>query len=166
MGSPLAPILADIFMNIILESNINQTDRSHDKVIFHDRINDKLFTLQYFTRYVDDILAAVESSVVAHELPQFLNSLHPNIKFTIEEEEDASLPFLDILLTRGNDRLTTAVYRKATHSGVYTHYTSFVPYYLKLQLIRTLLHRAYEICCSHELLHREFERIRVMLLAE
>jgi len=151
-------------MNIILESNIDQADRDIDKVIFNDLVNDKVFNLQYFTRYVDDILAAVESSGAAHELLLFLNSLHSNIKFTIEEEDDASLPFLDIRLTRGTNCLTTQVYRKGTHSGVYTHYTSFVPFYLKSQLIRTLLHRAYEICSSYELLHREFERIRVMML--
>jgi len=111
-----------------------------------------------------NIFAAVESSVVAHELLQMLNGLHPNIKFTIEEEENCSLPFLDIRMTREVNCLTTSVYRKSTHSGVFTHYTSFVPFYLKSQLIRTLLHRAYEICSSYELLHREFERLRVMLL--
>ena len=53
---------------------------------------------------------------------------------------------------------------KSTHSGVYSHFTSFAPFSLKLQLIRTLLHRAFEICSSYELLHLEFERIRVMMM--
>ena len=162
MGSPLGPILADIFMNIILESRINQTDRRTNRVIFTDI--DEQFILLYFTRYVDDIFAAVENTVVAHKFLHFLNRLHPNIKFTIEEEDEGSLPFLDVLMTRETKSVSTTVYRKSTHSGVYTHYTSFVPFYLKSQLIRTLLHRAYSICSSHVLLHREFERIRVMMM--
>ena len=117
-----------------------------------------------FTRYVDDIFAAFENAQMALEFLKFLNSLHPNIMFTIEEEVAGSLPFLDILLRREETCMTTAVYRKSTHSGVYTHFTSFVPFALKLQLIRTLLHRAYEICSSYELLHIEFERIRIMLM--
>ena len=60
--------------------------------------------------------------------------------------------------------MTTTVYQKSAHSGVYDHFTSFYPFSFKLQLIRTLLHRAYEICSSYELLHAEFERIRVMMM--
>ena len=151
MGSPLAPILADIFMNIILESNIDQRNRREDMVIFRDKLSDREFVAKYFTRYVDDIFAAFDN-------------MHMALEFTIEEESEGWLPFLDILLTREESSMTTAVYRKTTHSGVYTHFTSFVPFCLKLQLIRTLLHRAFEICSSYELLHREFERIRVMLM--
>ena len=117
-----------------------------------------------FTRYVDDILATFESPEKAQEFLAFLNSLHGNIKFTIEEEVLGKMPFLDILLIRENDRMSTTVYRKTTHSGVYAHFTSFVPFTLKLQLIRTLLHRAYEICSSYELLHAEFERIKLMMM--
>ena len=162
MGSPLAPILADIFMNIILEKNINKTIRTDSNVIFMG--DNKQFVLQFFTRYVDDILAAVTDPQTAREFFIFLNSLHPNIQFTMEEEEDCTLPFLDVRLTRENHTLTTEVYRKSTHSGVYTHFTSFIPFHFKSQLISTLLHRAYQICSSYELLHREYERIRVMLM--
>ena len=82
----------------------------------------------------------------------------------MEEEVLGRMPFLDIMLIREDHRMSTSVYRKTTHSGVYAHYTSFVPFTLKLQLIRTLLHRAYEICSSYELLHAEFERIKLMMM--
>ena len=100
----------------------------------------------------------------AYKFLEYLNSRHDCIKFTIEEEVMGRLPFLDILLKREETCMTTTVYRKSTHSGVYSHFTSFAPFSLKLQLIRTLLHRAYEICSSYELLHAEFERIRVMMM--
>ena len=96
MGSPLAPILADIFMNIILESNIDQRNRREDMVIFRDKLSDREFVAKYFTRYVDDIFAAFDNMHMALEFLAYLNSLHPNITFTIEEESEGWLPFLDI----------------------------------------------------------------------
>ena len=164
MGSPLAPILADIFMNILLETNIINRESDIKNVAFLNYCNGFEYVARCFTRYVDDIFAAFNDLETANEFLTFLNGLHPNIKFTIEEEVMGRLPFLDILLKREESCMTTTVYRKSTHSGVYAHFTSFAPFSLKLQLIRSLLHRAYEICSSYELLHAEFERIRVMMM--
>ena len=55
---------------------------------------------------------------------EHLNSIRPSIHFTMELEEDRKLPFLDVLVTRGADRLTTMVYRKVTHTDRYIHFTS------------------------------------------
>ena len=164
MGSPLAPILADIFLNHILENKILKSNRSPSNVVFSDSTGSSIYQLVFFTRYVDDILAAFKDH--SHVLPflNFLNSLHPSMNFTVEEEINNSIPFLDILITRESDRVTTKVYRKSTHSGVFTHYLSFVPFRFKRQLIKTLLHRAYELCSSYDLLHAEFERLRVLFM--
>ena len=131
-------------------------------MIFSDNLNGREYLGRCFTRY--DILGAFDNLELAHIFLRFLNSLHPNLKFTIEEEVLRSLPFLDILLRREDNHMTTTVYRKSTHSGVYAHFTSFTPFGLKLQLIRTLLHRAFEICSYELLLHLEFERIRIMMM--
>ena len=48
-----------------------------------------------------------------------LNSVRPSIKFTMELEEDGKLPFLDVMVTRNEDRLVTSVYRK-TQTGTST----------------------------------------------
>ena len=45
-----------------------------------------------------------------------LNQLSPTIQFIIEEEKERQLVFLDVLVTRSEDRLSTAVYRKLTHT--------------------------------------------------
>ena len=71
---------------------------------------------------------------------------------------------MDILIKRTATGITTSVYRKSTHSGVYTHYSSFVPFRLKRRLINTLLFRAYELCSNYELLHREFENLKTMFM--
>ena len=50
-----------------------------------------------------------------HHFRQHLNSQHPSIQFTMEEEKDHKIAFLDVLVTRNGDRLATSVYRKPTH---------------------------------------------------
>ena len=165
MGSPLAPILADIFLNHVLESHICKNRRTENNVIFRD-FNDKFsnFKLLLFVRYVDDILAAFENSESVENFKQYMNSLHPNLKFTTDPEVDNSIAFLDIRITKTEKCVKTSVYRKTTHSGVYTHFSSFVPFKFKRQLLMTLLYRAYELCSDFELLHCEYERLRVMFM--
>ena len=44
-----------------------------------------------------------------------LNSIDPHISFTIEEESDQQIGFLDTLVSFKDNTITTGVYRKATH---------------------------------------------------
>jgi hypothetical protein len=41
----------------------------------------------------------------------------PAIQFTIEQETDDQLPFLDVLVMRDEDKLKTTVYKKKTHTN-------------------------------------------------
>ena len=52
------------------------------------------------------------------------NNLHQNIKFTVEEESNGELAFLDALLKRNNGEISALVYRKPTHTDQYLHYSS------------------------------------------
>ena len=77
MGSPLAPILADIFMENV-EKKLENYDEHH-KIIF-------------YRRYVDDtfiILNGKENDV--KKLVKHVNSRDKNIKFTNEIEKDYEL---------------------------------------------------------------------------
>ena len=84
------------------------------------------------------------------------------MNFTVEEEVDNSLPFLDIKITREGGKLTTSIYRKKTFSGVYVNYNSFLPRDYKRGLISTLLHRAYTICSDYNKLHQEISRLKTI----
>ena len=81
MGSPLAPILADVFMSHV-EEQIEEYD--------HQRI-------KLYVRYVDDtfILFQGEQGDVV-KLVEFVNHLHPKLKFTHAIENNYELPFLDV----------------------------------------------------------------------
>ena len=74
-----------------------------------------------------------------------LNSIDPQIKFTVEEEHNGQLSFLDTLVTRDNGFLITNVYRKPTHTDKYLDYTSHHDKNHKVSRLSTalpLLHRA------------------------
>ena len=103
---------------------------------------------------MDDCLVISKSKVDSDILFEKLNSLHKAISFTMEEESNNALPFLDILITREHDKFLTTVHRKATFTGQYLHFQSFCSRKQKVNLIRTLCHRAHMIC-SPELLQKE-----------
>ena len=75
-----------------------------------------------------------------------LNSMNQHIKFTVEEEIDRSIAFLDTKTTRNTDwSIKTSVYRKATHTDKYLHFNSHHPLQHKRSVARTLLDRAKNI---------------------
>ena len=43
-----------------------------------------------------------------------------------EIEENGSLSFPDVTITRENNKFVTSVYRKSTFSGVFTNFKSFI----------------------------------------
>ena len=128
MGSPLGPALANIFVGY-----------------YEQKIPDNEWPELYF-RYVDDIFSHFinrDKSVIFFER---LNSLHPTLCFTVEGEEDGSLPFLDVRVTRADVGLLTSMYRKPTFTGLYTPWDSYSPTRYKMNLVRTLTNRIVRIC--------------------
>ena len=70
------------------------------------------FRPKYYRRYVDDIFLMFESRDLVKKFLKYMNSRHPNIQFTCEEESKNKISFLDISVTRINNKLTTSFYRK------------------------------------------------------
>ena len=68
MGSPLAPVLTNIFMGFHESKCLNEYNLNKPKS---------------YLRYVDDILAAFDNEQDSLNFLDFLNNSHPNIKFTI-----------------------------------------------------------------------------------
>ena len=65
--------------------------------------------------YVDDIFCVLRSKDHLHSYLTDLNNRHPSIKFTVEEETNGMLPFLDILTNMTEDlKFTTTTYIKPT----------------------------------------------------
>src|ERR1700755_3543325 len=98
MGSPLGPFLADFFISQLEDSFLIPTPH--------------ISMPTFYKRYVDDIFCLFPSIDSANKFLTHINTLHPNIKFTIEHEQHSTLPFLDISITSTPLTFLTSVYRK------------------------------------------------------
>ena len=83
----------------------------------------------------------------------YLNKQNSSTKFMSEIEENGSLSFLDIRITRENNKFVTSVCHKPTFSSVFTYFESFIPDIHKRGLIETLLHRSFRLASSYENIH-------------
>ena len=146
MGSPLGPALANIFVGHQEQKLFNVVSRP----------------LAYF-RYVDDTFAVFRNEEECNAFLSHLNSLHPSLRFTHEKESNHALPFLDVLVERRDSEFATSVYRKPTFTGQYLRWNSFSLHKRKINLIGTLVHRAFMICSKGKL-DPEFDKILSILL--
>ena len=148
MGSPLGPTLANLFLAYHEEKWLNDCPVQ--------------FKPLYYRRYVDDIFLMFQNKSQVLKFLRYMNSRHQNIRFTVEEEENGSLSFLDIKITRNGDKLMTSIHRKKTFSGVYLNYDSFLPRDYKRGLISTLLYRAYTLCSDYNSIHEEISKLKTI----
>ena len=102
MGTPLGPLLANVFMCHLEE-----------------RLCDNDLIPPFYRRYVDDTLAIMPGLDVAESFLDALNGLHPSIHFTMELSNNDSIPFIGMLITKNGNKLETQVYRKPTNMAFY-----------------------------------------------
>ncbi|CAH8643572.1 unnamed protein product [Schistosoma mattheei] len=136
MGSPLGPILADIFMgyleNMVLKQTISETTE--------------------YSRYVDDTFIVCNNKQHAIHMLKHFNNAHPNIQFTMEHEQNDMFHFLDVAIKRRRDgTVQRSIYRKSTWNGIYLNFNSFCPLSYKKALVKTLFYRAEKICTTDKL---------------
>ena len=149
MGNPLAPIIADLWMQKI-EEKLNRFSTNKPMI---------------WLRYVDDVFCLFTiSKTKIEEFHTRIDKWHKNLKFTLVFEEDNSISFLDVLVTRQEDKLATSMYRKPTHTGLYMLWDSCQNRRYKLGLIRTLVIRIYRICSTETAKKEELDTLRSTLL--
>ena len=88
-----------------------------------------------------------------------MNTRHKNLIFTFDLEQN-SFSFLDVKITHRSNRFSTSVFRKATFSGVFTNFDSFIFESYKTDLIFTLLFRCFTTCSDMQSFHLEVEQLR------
>ena len=121
MGSPLGPTLANVFLCHYEKNWLNECPSQFKPVVYK--------------RYVDDIFVLFKSKEHLKLFVNYMNSKHRNIKFTFETEDSNNFSFLDVKITRQNKRFVTSIFRKATFSGVFTNYDSFISDTYKIGLV-------------------------------
>ena len=143
MGSPLGPVMANIFM-VELETTL---------------VSKLEHPVQKWRRFVNNTLVYVKIGSVEDVL-SVLNSFPENVKFVYEEKQNTTLPFLDVLFIRDGEKLNTTVYRKDTHNDLYLHWNSFTPVSWKRGTLKSLISRAYMVCSNKTLLEKELKHLK------
>ena len=148
MGNPLAPIIADLWMQKI-EEKLNKFSTNKPTI---------------WLRYVDDVFCLF--TIPNEKILEFhtrINRWHSNLRFTVDFESNCSIPFLDVLVTHKDHSIVTSLYRKPTHTGLYMLWDSNQNRRYKLGLVKTLVIRIYRICSSKEIIEKELDVLRVTL---
>ena len=142
MGSPLGPILANIFVGF------------YEKLLF-----DRFPKPYIYLRCVNEIFTCFSAHNEALSFFHCLNDLHPSLTFTIDEEKDNKLPFLDVLVEQRSFAFVTSIYRKPTFTSLYLSWDAFAPKSTKVSLIKCLIFRTFKICSDNKI-KSEFEQIK------
>ena len=144
MGSPISPIVANLFMEDFEVKAFNTAKNSP----------------KMWKRYVD-VTCVILDSTRKEVFFQHINSRDPKIQFTSENPNpDWSIPFLDTLVMPQPDgSIKTTVFRKPTHTDMYLHWDSYYQLSAKYSVINTLRHRAKTVCSTKQLLTEEEDHL-------
>ncbi|XP_022111224.1 uncharacterized protein LOC110990496 [Acanthaster planci] len=124
MGSPVSAVIANLYMESFEEEALQSCPPDCCPTLWK--------------RYVDDTFVIAPRDQVS-PLLDHLNSLKPSIQFTIENEQDNSIAFLDTMVHRKPDgSLTSTVYRKPTHTDQYLAFDSHHPVSVKRGVAKCL----------------------------
>ena len=147
MGSPVSPIVANLFM---------ENFETNALLSFGHEV-------KFWARYVDDTFCIIKKEYL-EDFTHHLNSCHDKIKFTVEEENNQCLPMLDVNVKKNEaGKLSFGVYRKKTHTDQYLQFTSHQPLEHKIGVVRTLQHRAKHHVSNIEDLEIETNHLKKVL---
>ena len=156
IGKSTSGEIAEICMDWF-EENYVFTENNDFQIIFWRRMRDDVFLIW---KKGD---AELNRQMGSDDLDRFLwklNGYKNRIQFTLEQEKEEIMPFLDMLIKRGKDSFTTKVYRKETHTQKYNHWRSNHSSAVLLGVMKGLIHRAHLLCDLKEDLLDELNLLR------
>ena len=114
-------------------------------------------------RYVDDVFSIIPKGK-RDILLNYLNSIDPHIKFTVEQPNaEGAIPFLDTFPQPKGENISVSVYRKPTHTDRYLDFNSSHPISAKKAVVRALMDRAENVCSDPDILVKEIEHLGKVL---
>ena len=133
MGSPVSPIIANIYMEYFEQTALSTAPHP----------------LDYGTSMWMTLLSSKRKKINKTSYNTLIA-----MQFTVaNNEKDAAITFLDTIVKPDTDgKLSITVYRKPTHLDQYLQWYSHHHLSAKYSVISTLTHRAKTVCSNHELL--------------
>ena len=141
MGSPLGPVLANIFMVALEDCLVNSLSKE----------------MPLWFRYVDDTFTFIQKEEIT-DVIRVLNNFHKDVNFTHEIEKDNCISFLDVKIKKEtNGPFITEVFRKETDTNIFINWKSFALRDWKIGTLKGLFRRAYLVCSEEEGLNKEIK---------
>ena len=88
---------------------------------------------------MDDILRTIKQRFILTKLKE-INSLHTNLKFSLEVETEGKIPFLDLCINQTNNKLSSTWYCKPTDTGLIMNYHASAPNCYKNSVLKSFVH--------------------------
>ena len=142
MGSPPAPHLANGWLS------------QFDDTIKGDAV--------LYARYMDDIIQNIKKVQIEQKLTA-INGLHPSLRFTIEREENGSIPFLDMRIIHSNGPLSSTWYNKPIDTGLIMNYHALAPKRYKRSVVSGFAYRIYRASSSWQHFHESLQKAKQVL---
>lgn len=125
MGNSLSSVIADITTQKLLKAALNSLTQQPKILV----------------KYVDDVFSILAKNMIVETL-NALNSFHNKLKFTVENEKNGSLAYLDVLVVRVWDgTLKTDWFRKGNSSNRLLNYCSNHPKNQKMNTAYNFVNR-------------------------
>jgi hypothetical protein len=123
MGSPTSSILTEVYIQH-MEGTTNPMILSKHNI-------------KGYYRYIDDILIAyTDTTTNIHTVLDEFNSITPKLEFTLEEEQNGKINFLDFTTVKTHKGLSFDIYRKPTTTDLIIPKDSCHPFEQKTAAIR------------------------------
>jgi hypothetical protein len=150
MGAPTSALIAETYLQNL----------EHNQIY---KILTKYKIMGYF-RCVDDFLIIYDiNNTHINTLIKEFNTVHPTIHFTIENEENNKLNFLDLTIYRKHKKLDYTIYRKPTATDILIRNSSYHPIEHKLASINCLTNRLHSYPLSEKTKDTELNTIKTIL---
>jgi hypothetical protein len=151
-GAPSSAFLAEIYLQYLEHNQILNLLIKHKILSYH--------------RHVDGILITynVLNTDINKTLSDF-NSLHNKIQFSIENEANNPINFLDLTISRLHSNLQLGIFRKHTITDVKLHNTSCPPTEHKMSGINFLINRITTYPVADTNLNKEIQIIDHLLMS-
>ena len=118
-----------------------------------------ILALIYDCQGVDDVFSIIPKGN-RDKMLQYLSSIDPHIKFTIEQpNKEGGIPFLDTFPKPKAEGIAVSVYRKPTHMNRYLDFNSSHPISAKRAVVRALMDQAENVCSDPDILAKEMEHL-------
>ena len=148
MGSSLSPFMAELFMDN-MEKTIHKTKYKT--------------SIGLWLRYVDDVLVIWKSSLVELEdFLQYLNSIHDNLKFTLEVEQKGMINYLDMSLHNTGNSINIGVYHKPCNKNIIIPYISSHSNKHKLAAFQNYFYRLFKFPLTKKSFEQEVDFINII----